>query len=108
MQVRAADDPRPRLPRPRQTGRVMRCGHGAVRHGAAAGRGRLTRHVDEVLDGQADAGTRCLVAGDEGGHPVIVSGSGVGGRAPRHPEVVWVVTVAPGGNWNSDAGGDDE
>ena len=88
-----------------QACRVPRRRHGTRRHGAAPRRRLLAHHVDEVLDGQADAGPRRLVAGDEGGHPHIVSG-----RTWRRdrPQVVVVVRVAPGGSWNSDGEGDEE
>ena len=79
VQVRAADDAGPGFPGAGQAGRVPARRLGPVRHGAATRRRRLPRHVDEVLDGQADPGPRRLVAGDEGGHPLIVSGR------PRQP-----------------------
>ena len=94
VQVRAPDDPGPRLPGAGQARGVPVRRYRPLRHGAATRRRRFPRHVDEVLDGQADSGTRRLVAGDEGGHPLIVSST-------------WS-TVAPGGNWNSDGAGDDE
>ena len=73
VQVGPADDPGARLPGAGQAGRVARRRHGPLRHGTATcGRG-LPRHVDEVLDGEADAGSRRLVTGDEGRHPLIVS-----------------------------------
>ena len=74
VQVGAADDPGPRRPGTGKAGGVLGRRYGSGRHGTATRRRLLPRHVDEVLDGQSDSGSRRLVAGDEGGHPLIVSG----------------------------------
>ena len=81
VEVGAPDDAGPGRPRPGQACGVATAGlHG--RHGAATRRRGLPRHVDQVLDGQADTGTRRVVAGDEGGHQRSCP-SAVGRRSRR-------------------------
>ena len=53
VQIRATDDPGAGLPGPGQADGVPGRRHGPLRHGAATRRRRLTRHVDQILDGQA-------------------------------------------------------
>lgn len=68
MEIGAADDPGAGGPGAGQAGGVGARGDGLIGHGPTAGRGGDALHVDEVLDGQPDAGTRRVEPGDEGGH----------------------------------------
>ena len=73
MQIGAPHDAGTGRPRPGQAPRVPRGRLRRLLDGAAAGRGRLARHVDEVLHRQPDARARGVVPSDEGGHAPDIS-----------------------------------
>ena len=68
MEIRPPDDPGIGRSGTGEAGGVSRGWQGQVSNSPAAGRGRSTLHVDEVLDRQAEARASGVEAGDEGTH----------------------------------------